>query len=147
MLSRLRDLGAEVLVVSGHDANTAWRQAQALDLEPVVNGFVCMNQGGCPHVRQQLVTQLARESDGDYRIAWLTDLPPELMQARALGVIGIAAGWGRVPLSTLRSTRPPIVASKPAEVTLALELPQSWFDALRAPWAGSGDSRPGCPLR
>lgn len=133
-----REAGAEIILVSAHDMDTAWRQAVDQGLDDVFDSVVCPEHGACPHCRQQLVIQLVKESAGSHRVAWLTDLPPELAEARRLGVLGIAATWGRAPLRAIRAARPVVLANGPGEIPGALRLPAAWLDAIMAPWAGDG---------
>ncbi|PWG63735.1 HAD family hydrolase [Spiribacter halobius] len=137
-LRRLRhEAEAEIVLVSAHDMDTAWRQAVDQGLDDVFDSVVCPERGCCPECRQKLVIQLIRESSESHRVAWLTDMPAELVQARRRGVMGIAAAWGRAPLRAIRGGEPTVLAERPEQLPDALTLPQAWLDSLMAPWSPS----------
>jgi len=138
--------GAEIILVSGHDMDTAWRQVTEQGLDDVFDSVVCPEHGCCPHCRQQMLVQLIKESRESHRIVWLTDMPPELAEARRQGVYGVAAAWGRAPLRMLRMARPTVMASGPAEIGSTLQLPAAWLESLMRPWSQQGrDSAPAAP--
>ena len=125
----LRDLrtqtGAELMLVSAHDMDTAWRQVVEQGLDDLFDGAVCPQNGCCSQCRQRILADATQRSLATHRVAWLTDMPPELMYARLLGVTGIAAAWGRVPVDVLQQGQPAMTAYHPDELVAALNDPLS----------------------
>lgn len=120
MLRRLRaENGTRVTLVSAQPVTTVRHQIEDLGFDGLFDAVACPESGGCGHCRRRFVAEFTADRDPRDDVVWLTDLPSELTVARQLGVIGIAAGWGRASAVELHAAGATLVASEPAALVAA----------------------------